>query len=228
MRPFYLTHGLLVAVLIFTAVGCASVPFEEPARTPLSETDPGRMLDGFRQRLPARHNLLNALTFRIGWYDPVSALGYIAVEPESGRIHAVCINQLGVKIFDITADPNGVTNHFGLTDRLRSRFFTKALGSDFRRIWFDRVPEGRVETVTDRYAMEFRSERNGGILIHVFGGPDAALLEKRFEIEGDMRWRVKYYDYRMEAGALHPGGIVLDNWDAGYRMILRLKEVSEP
>ncbi len=40
-----------------------------------------------------------------------------------------------------------------------------------------------------------------------------------------MIWKVRYYEYRHEGGKEYPMGIVLDNFQHGYRLIVKVKEI---
>ena len=59
----------------------------------------------------------------------------------------------------------------------------------------------------------------------MFGGTDRQLLEK--SCSGKASWQVRYYQYGRAQGVLVPGGIVLDDNRAGYRLTLWTESVEK-
>ena len=69
---------LAAALLAVLLAGCASAPFKEAARVPLENVDPQRVVEGFRNSVPERFQLLNTIVFEYNWFT-FAGLGYIEV-----------------------------------------------------------------------------------------------------------------------------------------------------
>ena len=84
----------------------------------------------------------------------------------------------------------------------------------------------RMATISkERYRILFRQQAEDGEIEYVFGGADGVLVEKRYYEEGRRIWSVSYHEYRRESGKLYPAGIILENHQRRYRLVVRLREI---
>lgn len=136
------------------------------------------------------------------------------------------LDDLGVKLFDITATPEGEEVHFLLPELARFPGAAQAIAASLRRIYLAPAP-----TPADRLSAKWggwlleRREGEARITFR-FAGPEPVLVEKRAEGGGE-DWRVRYFDYRPVGAETLPGRIVLDDFGQGYRLSLWLDEARK-
>jgi hypothetical protein len=99
------------------------------------------------------------------------------------------------------------------------------VGGDIKRVYFDLIPSPKAKVKVKKYSVVFEEKAGKGLMRRVFAGPGGNLIRKEFFERGDLVWRVAYYEYREVDGKLFPGGVVMDNFKRGYRLIIKLKEV---
>jgi len=219
----------LVLLSLICAVGCSDIPFRQVEMCPLYRVDPAEARSRFQDEVPLEFNLLNSVVFEYRGHD-FSTLGMIAVEVEARAFRLVCLTPMGVKTLDIAGDKNDTTCEFSLSGFLdtyaNNEDMARAMGKDIRRMYFDLVPHPDAVVRRERAAIIFETSLENGCMEHVFAGPDAVLIEKRYYEDGSRTCRVGFYEYVRRNGKLYPGGIILDNWKYGYRLIVRLKEVG--
>ncbi len=219
-------HGLLACVLIFHVAGCAAVPFGSPADASMKDVSPHELLARFEERLPSRFTLLNSLVFQFGLFNKVSALGYISVDREHRRFHVVCMSPVGVKLFEVSGDEKDIDRHFAIGDFGKNPYFFRSVAEDIRRVYFGLVPPEETPVYRGRRRMYFYSESGSGEeTVYRFGSPDHVLLDKTRLRDHVGLWRVSYYEYRSTSEGYLPAGTVLENWEYGYRITIRLKDI---
>jgi hypothetical protein len=151
----------------------------------------------------------------------VPMTGLLALEP--GKARLVGLNDLGVKLFDLTVTPDGYEENFLLAELGRLPGAAEAVAASVRRIFLSPAPspEDRME----RSATEIRLSRAEGNrkITFIFGGAEADLRETR--VRGGEEWRARYYNYSPAGGNRIPGGIVLDDSRGKSRLTLWLEEV---
>ena len=103
----------------------------------------------------------------------------------------------------------------------------RAVAISVRRIFLapQPAPSDLLERSSTSYLLS-RKSGDGGTLRFTFGGAEAQLLEKSSQGAAES-WRVRYYQYQRQAGQLFPGGIVLDDQQAGYRLTLWIESVEK-
>ena len=214
--------GIFLLLLI---AGCGSVPFQRPELVPLEGGDPWNIVKRFQEGAPQRFQLLNTVVFEYNFRE-FSGIGAVRVDSASGVFRAAGMNPMGVKLFDISGDRGGVTSHYAIEAFSRYGDIAAAVGNDVRRIYFDLVPakEATIRKRTNK--LVFRQPTGGGFLEYLFGGADGDLIEKKYYDDNGIRWRVSYYEYREQQGKRWPRGVVFINYEFGYRLTVRNKELT--
>ncbi len=214
------------AVIVFVLLvvcGCSAIPFQKPVLVDMSLQNTMDIRDRFSKRVPEKFNLLNNIIFKYNFSKKISALGSITAKGVD-EFTVVCINPLGVKLFEIYVDKNGTHNRFSI-GKLRNKNIAKVVGEDIKRIYFNLVPSEDASVKTRRYKIIFSQNSESGKLLYIFGGKNGYLLEKKFYENVNLSWRVSYYEYRLVDNNLYPSGIIFDNYKYGYQLIVKLKEV---
>lgn len=215
---------LLPAALLLTAL-CActpAVPFAPPALAPTRPLAADELLAPLWTAADAVWRLRQSGLFELhGRKLPLS--GFLQLDTRRQTARLVGMNDMGVKLFDLTVTPEATEEHFLLPELAATRGLAGAVATAVRRIYL--VPQPRPEDVAaigrDRYRLS-RREASGAIEF-VFGGEPPLLLEKSAR-GADGEWRTRYYEYRGVAENWLPGGIVLEDARAGYRLTLWLEE----
>jgi hypothetical protein len=224
------TRGLrpLVSVIIaMVLAGCTTVPFEGHKRVPVSHMDPKEVSGAYSAQLPESINLLSSLVFRYTFIGKVSALGTVEADIRGRRFSVVGISPLGVKLFSVEADQDGIRDRFVLPPLAEKGDLASAVAGDIWRIYFDLVPSPGARVRKKKSSIEFIERVGDGFLVHVFAGPEGNLVMKKFYMHGVLRWKVGYYEYIREGGRLYPGGIVLTDYMSGYELTARTKKIYD-
>ena len=165
-------HWLALCVLIFLVVfpvsGCSSVPFQKPASVSMEQENPATVRERFKQRLPLRYSLLNTITFKFNPFKKkqISALGSITVDTSGHEFTAVCINPLGVKLFEIFSNSHETTSRFAIGELAKKQDLAKAVAADIKRVYFDLVPSTEAETKNRRYRIDFKEPSREGKMLY--------------------------------------------------------------
>lgn len=213
--------GWLCVVLL---AGCSGIPFQKTAYVPLETADPLTAVERFKMNSPDSIQLLNTIVFQYNWMK-FSGLGYIRVNTPEKTFAVVCINHMGVKLFELSGDEKGTVSGFALDEFTRKGDFSAIVGEDIKRIYFDQVPSSEAALVKEKYRIIFRQPSGAGITEYIFAGPDVNLTEKSYYEDDALVWRVSYYEYQSDEGKLYPRGIILKNYKYGYSFMVKLKEI---
>lgn len=216
--------GFLAGLFLLLA-GCAPLPFRETPKVAMAAVEPQRMLEQYRLELPEHFQLLSSVVFDYRW-RAFAGIGLVEIDRPARTFRIVCLNPLGVKLFELSGDAEHTEAHFVMPALLdQGGDFAGTVGEDIRRIYFDLLPAPEAKVVRRRYAIVFRQAHGSGVLEHVFAGAGADLVEKNYYDENDdLVWRVSYYEYRMADGKRYPQGVILANYRHGYRLTVRPKE----
>ncbi|MEW6379956.1 MAG: DUF3261 domain-containing protein [bacterium] len=209
--------GLLVG-------GCARTPFQPALCLPVKGLDPRAVREQFSRLIPEKFQLVNTIVFTYGQYT-FSAIGYTDIDSQKNAFTVAGINPLGVKLFELAGDSQGVECRFALEEFARHGNFAQAVADDIRRIYFDRLPSPEARVRKKKYRIIFRQPGTEGTLEYVFAGADNLLVEKNCYQENNRLWSISYYEYQQKDGKFHPTGIILNNHHYHYRLTLRLKEI---
>ncbi len=211
---------LIILLFLF---GCSVVPFQETARVPLAQESPQSFVERFRTGIPDSFQLLNTVVFEYNWRK-FSGIGYVDINRRDKIFKVVCLNPLGVKLFELSGDQNSVTNLYTIAAFTRYGDIAAVVGNDIRRIYFDLLPSPEARIWKRKYSISFRQPSGPGTLEYVFAGAEGDLIEKNYYHDAGIVWRVSYYEYREQNGMRFPRGILFLNYQYHYRLTVRQKE----
>ncbi len=214
--------GILCILMIS---GCTRVPFQKTSFVPAGGVEPREVLENYRRGIPGHYQMLHTIMFQYGW-NRVSALGYAEIDRGTGSFAVAGMNPVGVKLFEISGGKEGVTKHFVLEGLSGKGDFTSAMAQDIRRIYFDLLPVPGAEIMKKGSRILFRQADGGGVLVYTFAGKGWRLVEKEYFRDNTLRWRVSYYEYRQKEGKIYPWGIILHNYQNGYSLTVKVKEIQ--
>lgn len=221
-RKLYLP---LLALFAWLLTACSTVPFE-PTR--LTELPPATAAEVTRGQWNSGDGILlvrqSAVFELYGMKVPVAALMKLDLGKREARL--VGMNEMGVKLYDISVDRGKSEAHFVMPELARYPKFVEAVGTSVRRIFLEPLPspDDSLSVESKRYLLTRRS--GGDTVRFLFGGEQAQLLEKSSTGKSGS-WRVRYYQYQNQQGILFPGGIVLDDDQAKYRLTLWTESVEQ-
>jgi len=219
-------HRLLLATLLLLMSACATVPF---VRTELTPTVPrsaaaltGALWSAGSGSLLIRQSALFELQ---GLRVPIAGIMKLDLAAQEARL--VGMNDMGVKLYDLSVTATTSTAHFIVPELARYPGFSEAVALSVRRIFLtpQPAPGDSLERTKTRYLLT-RKSSDGGTFRFTFGGAEAQLLEKSSQGPAES-WRVRYYQYQPRHGRFFPGGIVLDDERAGYRLTLWIESVEK-
>jgi hypothetical protein len=217
---------LLLAACALAAAGCAGFgrlclePGERAATRLLS---PAALAERVWTAAPGRYYLRQAALFEFG-QARVSADGLVRLDTGSGEARLVAVNEMGVKLFDLSVTRETVTENFLLPDLARVPGLTRSVAACLRAVYLDHRPRPTDALTTGRYTYELRRREGEGELVCTFSGLETLLL-KEYEAPGES-WAVRFHDYRPTDGLLVAGRTVFTDRRAGYRVTLLLQEVK--
>ncbi len=210
---------------VFLLAGCGGVPFQKTDFVPLEKEDPLTAVGRFKMNSPDSFQLLNTIVFQYNWMK-FSGLGYISVNTPEKTFAVVCINHMGVKLFELSGDEKGTITGFALEEFTKKGDFPLVVGEDIKRIYFDRIPSSEADLMKEKYRIIFRQPSGTGITEYIFAGTDVNLTEKNYYEDDALVWRVSYYEYQLDGGKLYPRGIILKNYKYGYSLTVKMKEIQ--
>lgn len=220
-RKLYLP---LLALFIGLLAACSTVPFEPTRLTALPAATAAELTRGQWSSGNGILLVRQSAVFELhGMKVPVAALMKLDLAQKEARL--VGMNEMGVKLYDISVDREKSEAHFLMPELARYPKFAEAVGTSVRRIFLEPLPspDDSLEAESNRYLLTRKS--GGDTVRFVFGGEQAQLLEKSSSGKSGS-WRVRYYQYQEQQGILFPGGIVLDDDQAGYRLTLWTESVE--
>lgn len=215
----------LPGALLLLLTGCATVPFQPVELTPTAPRSAAELSAGLWSRSGSKLMLRHSALFEFqGMRVPVEAM--LMLDPAAGEARLVGMTEMGVKLYDITILPDGSRANFVMPEFARYPGFADAVATSVRRIFLAPEPgPGDLVRVAPKSYLLTR-EDEGGTVSFTLGGADAQLLEKSFRGR-DGSWRVRYYQYQRSNGRLFPGGVVLEDDRAGYRLTLWMESVGQ-
>ena len=206
--------------------GCATVPF--PAPEPFSVADgaweeiPAR----FEARLAPKYEQVNAVVFRFRMRE-MAALGYAAVDLPARSFSVVCLNPVGIKLFDVVCDHGRIEGHFVAPEiEKRGGDLAQAAGVDLQRAYFDWSPPAGTPHRIRNGRLVFSAEDETGRTEYRYAGPDGRLAEKVRMEKGRVQWIVEYRGFRQDENGWIPSGIVIHNRQYGYRLVVSAREME--
>jgi hypothetical protein len=223
MRPL---KRLLAGACLLILSGCATSRFPATELTPTRPQSAaelcGALWNSGTQSLLIRQSALFELQ---GMQVPMAAV--LKLDPAQKSARLVAMNDMGVKLYDISVDKASFKAHFIIPELSRYPGFAEAVAVSVRRIFLDPLPS--ASDLLQVNPKDYRLSRKGAAgeqIRFTLGGAQAQLLEKTSR-GGAGSWRVSYYQYQASQGRLFPGGIVLDDDQAGYRLTLWIESVEK-
>lgn len=216
------------ALLLAGLAGCATVPpFAAPTLVPLPPRTAAAVAASdwsqTQEPLTIRQSALLQMAGRSWMLN-----GLLLLDPAAGSARLVALDDMGVKLFDLSVTAAGSEVHYLLPPLERVPGLMATIAASVRRIYVDPRPNEHdiLQIHPDRYLLR-RSDAEGETLF-LFGGEPLQLLEKSRRVTGDARggWQVRYYEYRTLGGLDWPRGIVLSDEAAGLRLTLWLESVK--
>lgn len=217
---------LLLTALMLLTTACTTVPFvptELVRTTPRSAAElSGGLWNSGRESLMIRQSALFEFE---GARLPITGIMKLDLAAKGARL--VGMNDMGVKLYDISVDTTSSQAHFIIPDLASYPGFSEAVAVSVRRIFLapEPAPDDTVERTATSYLLT--RKRDDGVTIRfTLGGADAQILEKSWR-GPDESWRVRYYQYQRRQGQFFPGGILLEDDLAGYRLTLWTESVDK-
>lgn len=221
-------RGLLLgSALAAVLAGCAAaVPFPAAAPVELGDADPRAVAERFRQDVPDDFHLLSSIVFEYNW-STVAGLGILDINTREGRYKVVCMNDLGVKLFEFAGDRNGLTHQYVIEPLAKHGNLAATVGEDIKRIYLDMTPAADAVATKRRHSVLFRQWSGEGTLEYEFAGEGLHLVRKTYREGFNTIWQVSYYEHARKNGKIYPLGVILVNYRYGYRLIVRQKEIRD-
>ena len=213
---------LLIGVVL--ATGCTHIPFQETERVSFETADPADVPEQFKANIPETFQLLNSVVFEYSW-NTFMAIGYIDINRQNEMFKVVCLNPMGVQLFELSGDRNTIVTHNAMPALMKYGDLPTAVGTDIRRIYFDLVPSGKARIWKSKYKINYWQPYGTGVMEYEFAGKGRELVEKVYYENDEIIWRVSYYEYREQNGKLYPQGIIMINYKYGYQLTVRQKEL---
>lgn len=219
-----MTRLIVFVVWVLLAAGCAHGPFRDTPPVSLESVEPARLLEDFKARLPQQFQLLNTVVFERSGVS-FTAIGYLDINRQDNLFRVVCLNPLGVQLFELSGDRSTITTHSVLPPLMKYGDLPGVVGADIRRIFLDPAPAADAQVWRSRNSISFWQHSGPGRMQYVFAGSGHDLVEKNYYEYGETVWSVSYHDYFEVNGKRYPRGIVLDNHRHGYTLTVRHKEL---
>ena len=213
---------LLIGVAL--AAGCAHVPFQETGRVSFESVDPKSVVAQFKANSPENFQLLNSVVFEYSW-QTFMGMGYIDINRQNGMFKVVCLNPMGVQLFELSGDRNAIVTHNAMPALMQYGDLPTAVGTDIRRIYFDLLPSDTARIRKSKYSINFSQPYGSGVMEYEFAGEGRELVEKAYYEDDEIIWRISYYEYREQNGKHYPQGIIMHNYKYGYQLTVRQKEL---
>ena len=215
----------MLGLLLLLASGCATVPFANTVTTPTTPSSVAELSGALWNSGSGKLLVRQSALFEFGRKSiPIAGIMKLDLAAKSARL--VGMNEMGVKLYDISIDVASSKTNFIIPDLAAYPGFTEAVAASVRRIFL--YPQPGQGDMLERTATHYLLSRNiaGGTVAFTLGGADRQILEKTFRGDAES-WRVRYYQYQKQQGQLFPGGIVLDDEVAGYRLTLWIESVEK-
>jgi hypothetical protein len=209
-----------IVLLLVTA--CAPEPFKREPLPTLQNPDPNSIREAFAKSLPPRFVSDDTIIVHAPFHDDFAFLGVLRVDRQKGTFELAGLNHVGIKLFDLSGDSSGTTINSAVPPLMEHKDILLAMGADIRRMFFDLAPDPDDKSTIERSEVKFKH----GKLIRKLGGTPVILLEKREDGFFGPAWRVQYFRYTSDAGRLYPRGLVMDNGQYHYRIVVKNRDID--
>jgi hypothetical protein len=217
-------RSILLLILALLFAGCADVPFKAPQDVSYEFLDPKTMVEQFAARTPENFQILNSVVFEFSWKS-FMGIGYIDISRQNSLFSVVCLNPLGVQLFELSGDRDSVRTHSALPALLEYGDLPAAVGGDIRRIYYDLLPSSDALIFKKKNSIAFLQPSGKGRMEYIFKGSDKVLVEKNYYENNEIAWGISYYEYLEQDGKYLPQGIIFVNYKHGYQLTVRRKEL---
>ena len=224
--PFELIARFSWLVLLATVSGCAKLPFEAEPLPALVNPDVPAIRQRFARALPDRFTSDDTIIIQAPFHHDLAVLGVLRVDRRAGTFELIALNHLGIKLFDLSGDRAKVSIGYVLPQLTGRKDVLMSFGRDIGRMYLDLVPAKGDTTEIESNRIQYYDRESEGTVVYEFAGDPAVLREKWLEGFFGAAWRVRYYRYSAEIGGLYPRGIVMDNGDYYYRIIVKNRDVE--
>ena len=211
-------------LLLSLLTGCAAEPFTRPTLPLLKNPDPQAVRDSLAHAVPDRFTSDDTVIIQAPFRNDLAVLGVLRVNRPAGTFELVGLNQLGVKLFHLAGDSHGNTIRFAVPPLMEHKDLLMGIAEDIRRMFFDLVPGSGAEVDVGSTTIEFSEKTLQGKIVYEVGGDPAVLLDKHLAGFFGAKWRVRYFKYASASGSLYPHGIVMDNSQYHYRIIVKNRD----
>lgn len=220
-----LTTYMFLALMLFVASACSTVPFAPTELVPAPHKSTAELLNGLWNSGDGKLLIRQSALFELqGMRVPIAGIMKLDLAARSARL--VGMNDMGVKLYDVSVDSTTSHANFVIPDLARYPGFTAAVGVSVRRIFLEPVPSQEDALTISRTSYQLTRKSSDTTVSFLFGGAYGQLLEKSCRGK-DASWRVRYYQYQQLQGRLFPGGVVLEDDQAGYRLTLWIESVEK-
>ncbi|AMV72125.1 hypothetical protein JCM30471_06270 [Desulfuromonas carbonis] len=213
--------GLLTLLLL---TGCSGSFFPPPAAEAFPPGLDSALLaasDWTRQEGPWR--LRQTVEFDFHGRQ-LTMRGLMSLDPVAGTARLIAVDDLGIKLFDLSVYRDHEMLHFLLPDLGRYPRLLEAVAIAVRRMFIAPRPQpgDALKLRDDGY--ELQAREGDVVTSFLFRGGGARLDTIRAEGPG-VAWQVGYYDYHRQGELEYPEKILLEDRIAGYRLRLRIEEM---
>ncbi|HEY3307627.1 MAG TPA: hypothetical protein VGJ93_04160 [Desulfuromonadaceae bacterium] len=216
---------LLLATLMLLVSACSTIPFAPTELTPVQPESAGELIGKLWSSGTGSLLIRQSALFELqGLRVPITGIMKLDLSAKSARL--VGMNDMGVKLYDISVDRTSSRANFIMPDLARYPGFAEAVAVSVRRIFLTPEPSAADSLTLTSTSYRLSRESSEGKLGFILGGAETQLLEKtcRGKVAS---WQVRYYQYQRLQGILLPGGVVLDDDLAGYRLTLWIESVEK-
>lgn len=221
-----LSRLLIGILLLLLLTACATVPFKNTELIPTTPRSSSELSSALWNSGTAKLLIRQSALFELeGMKIPITGVMKLDLKAKVARL--VGMNDMGVKLYDISVDRSSSRANFIIPNLASYPGFAEAVALSVRRIFL--APEPAPSDILVRTSKSYLLTReNGtkGTINFTLGGAEAQLLEKTFR-GAEESWRVRYYQYQQNQGQFFPGGIVLDDDLARYRLTLWIESVEK-
>jgi hypothetical protein len=206
-----------ISLLLASLVGCSSEPFVRGPLPVLHHPDAEQVATNVRDSVADTFYSEDSVIISAPFHDDLAVLGVLQVDRKAGTFELVGLNQLGLELFHLSGDHQTVIIRSAVPPLMEQKDVLMSIGQDVRRMYFHVAPPADANyEVKETY---IRYERNP--VLYEVGGHPSILLEKRVESTVGDQWKIRYFDYADANGRLYPRGIVMDNGDYHYRIVVK-------
>ena len=218
------------ALLIVTSFlgGCAPEPFPPPQLPKLVSPDSVSIVEQFRRETPRQFSSNDTVIIQAPFHDDMVILGVLEVDRDAGKFELFGLSLSGIKLFHLKGDAKNVSIDSALPPLMQKKDILLAMGRDIYRMYFDLIPSGHEKLILwDRNVIRYYKPGEEDVICE-FGSSPTVLLSKYLDGFFGYVWRVRYFDYQPQGGFLYPHGIVMDNSQLHYRIIVKNRDWSGP